>query len=392
MMPVGEADGIDDFKINYPWYFEYRELADPDQTFERPPVTSSRDRPDRIRASATPAPAPSLPRAMARPRAPPLPAPSDRSSTPPSPSPSPSLSPSPPHVASLSQMSLTPRPNRDPQKPSSTSVVPSGPRPHFRPNAVASSSQIPIKFESSSSASPASDTHKPGELGSDFAAGTESEHEMENDTIDTKSWVDFHPLPDRVAASHNAGKRSRPAEPFVDTLVKRPRAKCGQSPPQDEPSSPCRDGLGGLETPLDEPSGMDTPGEGHQDQSKSRGGFASSTLLRWGSLDQDTLDQARDRFMRQIHDAVGPFSSDHSSHIPTPLVFEHAPEIVDRYNAALTASNRQKVDITMRRKLLMESLTALHKHQWVSLLMPNSADIVGSCHHAWLASVFCSIN
>jgi hypothetical protein len=194
------ADDVGDFKMNYPWYFQYKELSSPSGSFERPPIRPRAIRLEPVRDSTTPAPAP--PTARSRQRLPPSPSPSDRSSSAsswssspslspsPSPSPSPVPSPSPPHVASLLHVSPTPRPNLDVQRSLSASVALSGPRPHIRQNAVASSSPIPIKVESSpssSSASPASDIHLWGGPDSIRQSDMESEHEMENDTVDVSS-------------------------------------------------------------------------------------------------------------------------------------------------------------------------------------------------------------
>jgi hypothetical protein len=205
--------------MNYPWYFQYKELASPSQSYERPPIRPRADRPHPVRDSTTPAPAPSV--ARSRQRLPPSPSPSDRSSSAsssssspspsPSRSPSPAPSPSPPHVASLLPISLTPRENLDVQRSSSVSVALSGPRPPFRQNAVASSSRIPIKVEPSpspSSASPASDIHRWGESHSGSRADTESEHEMENDTPTIRGSVAPHQLPASVIHA-GSGKRRR---------------------------------------------------------------------------------------------------------------------------------------------------------------------------------------
>lgn len=223
--------------MSYPWYFQYKELASPNQSFERPAIRPRASRPEPIRDSITPAPAPPLARSRQRP--PPSPSPSDRSSaaSSSSPSPSPSLSPSPspvtlpspPHVASLMRLSLTPIPNLDGQRSSSASVVPSGPRPHVRPNAVASSSRIPVQVESSpssSSASPASDIHLWGDPDSMRQVDIESEHEMENDIVERPSseiltsikvegTLDVSPVSTRPQLSRpRVSKRAHALSPF----------------------------------------------------------------------------------------------------------------------------------------------------------------------------------
>jgi len=213
--------------MSYPWFFQYKELAHPSQEFERPPITSSPNRIDRIREAATPAPALPAARPIARPRQrlPPSPSPSDHSSSSssssafsssPSPSPSSSPSPSPPPVASLLRMSLTPRPNLAPQQSSNNAVVTAGPRPHTRPNAIASTSRIPIPIKveasssSSSSASPASEIHMWGQSDSDSAGDSDSEHEMENDLVKSEPRSATPPRHGTDLAGAMVGKRYRP--------------------------------------------------------------------------------------------------------------------------------------------------------------------------------------
>jgi hypothetical protein len=231
------ADNAGDFKMNYPWYFQYKELASPRQSFERPPIRPRVNRPEPVRDSTTPAPAP--PAARSRRRLPPSPSPSDHSSSsfssspPQSPSPSPYLSPSPPHVASLLRMSLTSRPDLEVQGSSSASVVPSGPRPHIRPNAVASSSREPIKVEpspSSSSASPASDIHHWSGAQLESHADPESEHEMENDT----GHVPHGP---RVKSESSAPlEPTTTCNPVAQASLKRPQPSDSPTPPYNGPS------------------------------------------------------------------------------------------------------------------------------------------------------------
>lgn len=247
--------------MNYPWYFQYKELASPSQSYDRPPMRPRADRPHPVRDSTTPAPAP--PVARSRRRLPPSPSPSDRSSSAssssssPSPSPSrsrspsPVPSPSPPHVASLLRMSLTPRPNHVSRGPPSASVVPSGPRPHLRPNAVASSSRTPIKVESSpysSSASPASDVHLWGNSGPD--QDIESEHEMENDTGHVPS------LASRVKSEPSPPlKPTTSLDPVGSVCLKRPQPSESPTPAQDGPSKRHKVRY---EAPSSTPSGSET--------------------------------------------------------------------------------------------------------------------------------------